>query len=63
MCCGIIKVRLRKGKGDVLVAKDLTIYGWKVPRELVEEFNRVKKEQGFKTNTKTLNFIIRDYFK
>lgn len=45
------------------MAKDLKIYGWKVPRELVEEFNRVKKEQGFKTNTKTLNFIIRDYFK
>lgn len=45
-----------------MVAKDLIVYGWKVPRELVDEFNRVK-EEGFKTNTKTLDFIVRDYFK
>lgn len=46
-----------------MVAKDLIVYGWKVPRELVDEFNRVKEEEGFKTNTKTLDFIVRDYFK
>lgn len=46
-----------------MVAKDLIVYGWKVPRELVDEFNRIKEEEGIKTNTKTLDFIIRDYFK
>ena len=46
-----------------MVAKDLIVYGWKVPRELVDEFNRVKEDEGFKTNTKTLGFIVRDYFK
>ena len=46
-----------------MVAKDLIVYGWKVPRELVDEFNRLKEEEGIKTNTKTLDFIIRDYFK
>lgn len=46
-----------------MVAKDLIVYGWKVPRELVDEFNRVKEEEGIKTNTKTLDFIIRDYFR
>lgn len=46
-----------------MAAKDLIVYGWKVPRELVDEFNRVKEDEGFKTNTKTLDFIVRDYFK
>lgn len=27
------------------------------------EFNGIKEKQGIKTNTKTLDFIIRDYFK
>ena len=52
-----------KKEGEIMVARDLIVYGWKVPRELVDEFNRVKEEEGFKTNTKTLDFIIRDYFK
>lgn len=52
-----------KKEGEIMVARDLIVYGWKVPRELVDEFNRVKEEEGFKTNTKTLDFIVRDYFK
>ena len=45
------------------MSKDLIVYGWKVPQDIVEEFNRIKEEQGIKTNTKTLDFIIREYFK
>jgi hypothetical protein len=36
---------------------------WKIPPDLIEEFDKIKTEQGIKTNTKTIEFCIREYVK
>ena len=36
---------------------------WKIPPDLIEEFEKIKEGQGIKTNTKTIEFCIREYVK